>query len=108
LCALEFGVVVVPGSMAAGEANEKSVGTLVLKPVFYLLGDPGRCGCFRRSKQNEISGLGERLFDRRPKMRRRRETRVISEDSKSAAPVPALAKLLHNRLQCRCDQLILI
>jgi hypothetical protein len=98
---------IVPGELAISQRNQQRARTLVRAPIGDLLADPLRHRSLGRSQQDQVARLRERLLDRGPQARRRREARVVAEDAQRAAPIPRLAEHLHHRLQGRGDSLVL-
>ena len=89
---------IVPGQHAVGERDQQRVGALVLEPVGDLLADPRRRRRLRRSEQDQKARLAERLLDRGPQLRGRRQRGVVAEHAQRPALVPGLAEALHHRL----------
>ena len=97
----------VPGELTVGEADQQRVDRVVLEPIRDFLVDPFGSGGFRRSEEDKMTRLPERLLDRRPEVRRGSEAGVVAEQPQRPAPVPRLTELLDCRLQCRGNRLVL-
>jgi hypothetical protein len=89
----------IPLQSAAGENEEDPRRAVFADPILGLLGNPGRGGCFRRSKQNEKQRLIDRLTNTRPKSRIYREVGLIAKNMQSSQPIPGFGKRMQSRLE---------
>ena len=109
-CVLACGEVadgVVPGEFTVGERDQERIGTLVVEPVGNFLVYPRRRRRLRRREQDQEARVAQRLLDRRPQARRRRQRGVVAEHPQRPAPVPRLAEPLDHRLQRSRNRLVL-
>ena len=81
----------VPDWPARGQPDQQRVDRVAFEPGSHLLVDPFGGGGFRRSEQDEMARLPERLLDHRPQMRCSGEAGVVAEQSQRAPPVPGIA-----------------
>ena len=86
--------------------NEDVRRSVSADPILGLSRNPRRRGRFRRSKQDEKQGLIEGVADTRPERWIYCEIALISENVRSAQPIPGFGKTVQGRLKGGCKRTI--
>lgn len=101
LLPVEVPSVTVPHDVPTRQHDQQVRQRLALAPVADLAGNPLGAGRLWRGEQDEEPRAGQRLLDRRPETRVRRQARLVPEHPQGPQPMPRPRELVEGLLQCR-------